>query len=267
MKINTKYKGNEIEERYLQRVRDRNKNKPPSSKNPSNSRTALSKEFSLENRADSWITNGVEYRNGIYTVDLSKSLLPAGTINEHAQRAQEAMPKGEYHAPDFPLFHSLINTWHQNREGPFKSKIELARSSLADLIKDEWLAMLTIARYNPSGDAIFIHNHNQTDAYQNTATNFEGPDGDITTTANVQGFLNALLSTAKNPQEISEVYSWFRNLPSYLWRINSKPDNTEERVARFYAARNWSCFGCIRLVDNSNPALGVKKCALAREKI
>ena len=218
---------------------------------PSNGEDPAAKDFSLEDKADRWIINGVSYRNGMYGVDVGKELLPGGTQEEHARRRIQAATTNEYYAPDFPLFHGIINTLYQNREGEFKDKIEAAKTALANLINGKYLMTLTRVSYNPSGGAVITHNYLQTDEYQSTVSDCVGPDGDITTAANARELLQALLGTAQSPQEIAQVYTWLRGKPTRIWRVNAKPKNVVERIARFGADSDGSGFGCDGGVDGS----------------
>lgn len=215
-------------------------------------------DFSLEDKADYWTTNGVLYNNGIYSVDLSKALLPSGTQNDHAERRIQSRANNGFYTPDYSLQHAVINAWHQNRDGKFKDKIEHARQSLAESINGKWLMTLTRLSYDPSGRSLINHNYKQSDSYQEKVDNFEGPDGDITSIANVQDLMQALLSTKQSVAEILNIYNWFRGLPSYLWRIDSKPKNIIEKAAGFYALSDWSGFDCYGLFEYSDCSFGVR---------
>ena len=136
-------------------------------------------EFTLEDLTDFYAINGIEYRKGIYQVDLSKSLLPSGTQDEHAQRRLKALKSNDFYTPDYPLFHAVINTLHQNREGVFREQIEQARVFLADLVNEGWLMSLTRIKYQPNGNDIVIHNYNQDEQYE-IPVSFVSPDGYIT---------------------------------------------------------------------------------------
>ena len=50
----------------------------------------LSKDFSLEELTDFYRINGISYRNEIYTVDLSKTLLESRTQDQHANQRKNA---------------------------------------------------------------------------------------------------------------------------------------------------------------------------------
>ena len=214
--------------------------------------------FSLEDLADSWRIHGISYRNEVNLVDVSKTLLPPGTQDEHAQGRKEALVNGSFYAPDFPLFHRAIDALYQNREGPFKDQIEAAKTSLSSMVNGKWLTMLTRIRYASSGQDSVIHNYKQDDRYE-TPSDFVGPDGLITKQeTNAGTALQALLDTQQSPQEINTVYRWFRGTDAYLWRLNSRPASVDERVARFEADAGRAYLLGGRDPQNSLSALGVR---------
>ena len=227
----------------------------------------VSAGFSIEDVADCYRISGMEYRNGICQIDISKALLPAGTQEEHAQGRKQALANNDFYTPDFPLFHGVINALYQNREGPFKNQIESARASLSDLMNGKWLMTLTRIRYAPTGQDSVIHNYGQDDQYE-AAIGFVGPDGVITKQeTNAAPALQALLSTQQSPQEIDQVYRWLRNKDAYLWRVNSRPEAIVERVAWFGAVSGGTSFGCDGGPRGSDAAFGVRLCAAGAKKI
>mgnify|MGYP001574488440 FL=1 len=226
----------------------------------------VSAGFSIEDVADCYRISGMEYRNRICQIDLSKALLPSGTQEEHAQRRKQALSNNDFYTTDFRLFHGVINALYQNREGPFKSQIESARASLSGLMNGKWLMTLTRIRYAPTGQDSVIHNYKQDDQYE-VAVDFVGPDGFITKQeTNAAPALQALLSTQQSPQEIDQVYKWLRSKDAYLWRVNSRPEAMVERVAGFFADSDWSVFYCFRGPQFSGAAFGVRLCAAGAPK-
>ena len=234
---------------------------------PSGGDAKVSADFSIEDVAGCYRISGMEYRNGICQIDISKALLPAGTQEEHAQGRKQALANNDFYTPDFPLFHGVINALYQNREGPFKNQIESARASLSDLMNGKWLMTLTRIRYAPTGQDSVIHNYGQDDQYE-AAIGFVGPDGVITKQeTNAAPALQALLSTQQSPQEIDQVYKWLRNKNAYLWRVNNRPKNNDERVARFFADSDGASFDCYWVPQGSGAAFGVRVRAAGAPKI
>jgi len=68
--------------------------------------------------------SGVNYRNGIYTVDLAKSLLDNGnakTQDEWTAYAINAMSQNEFYTPDYPLFYGLLKAMYDSRNDSAKA--------------------------------------------------------------------------------------------------------------------------------------------------
>jgi hypothetical protein len=217
-----------------------------------------SQDFSIEELAGFWRINGVEYKNEIYQVDVSKTLLPSGIPKEHAQRRKEALTNGGFYAPDYPLLHGVMNALCQNREGSFNGKIEEARTSLSDLVNDKWLMTLTGIRYAPHGQDLVIHNYGQYDKY-GVFSNVVGPDGDIQEPeTNAGAALQALLGTQQSPQEINQVYRWLRGTDFCLLRINTGLQKITEIIAMFDASFECGSFICCKTIPYVYASLGVR---------
>jgi hypothetical protein len=221
-----------------------------------------SQDCSIEELVNCWRINGVSYRNGIYQVDASKTLLPEGTQKEHAQRRKEALTNNGFYTPDYPLFHGVMNALYQNREGSFNGKIEEARTSfidfLSNFVKNRWLTTLTRIRYAPHGQDLVIHNCGQDDEYE-VPSNFVGPSGDITKPeTNAGTALQALLGTQQSPQEINQVYGWFRDTDYFLARIGTRPQEITEEMAIFVTRCKSACFDCFGDPLYPFPSLGVR---------
>jgi hypothetical protein len=215
-------------------------------------------DFSIEDLVDCWRIKDVSYKNGIYQADVSKTLLPQGTQAEHAQRRKEALTTGSFYAPDYPLFHGVINALYQNREESFKEQIEAARTFLLDFVSYIRLMTLTRIIYAPNGQDLVIHNYGQVDKYE-VPSNFVGPDGDITNPeTNAGAALQALLGTQQSPQEINQVYRWFSDTDFYLMRINTRPQEITEEIAVFIADAIWGYLVCDRDPQTSQFSLGVR---------
>ncbi len=76
---------------------------------------SASPDFSIEDLPDCYRINGIEYKGNISSWDISKTLLPAGTQDEHAKRRKQALIDGTFYTPDFPLFHGILNTLQTTR--------------------------------------------------------------------------------------------------------------------------------------------------------
>jgi len=67
----------------------------------------ISQEFSINNNPNFWAVTGVNYRDGIYHVDLHKELLDNGDSKTQDQWS-EYSKTNEFKLGDFPLYHSLF---------------------------------------------------------------------------------------------------------------------------------------------------------------
>jgi len=94
------------------------------------------------------------------------------------------------------------------------------------------------------------------------SVDFVGSDGDLDS-INPINELETLLGT-RNKQEVIDVFSWLNETPTYLWRLNSRPDKLDERVAGFGANSGGADLGCCGYPSDSLSSLGVR---MVREKI
>jgi hypothetical protein len=203
----------------------------------------------LESKIDSWKISGVNYRNGVYVVDLAKELLPAKTQDEHAQHREQA--KGDFYTADMPLYHALFTSLYNQKNNPQTEEI---RAFIQKSMRANWLMTLTRIAYQPKGNDKIIHNCNTKEQYE-LQENIVGPDRKIV--KEDSSALKALLGT-DNIDEIKEVYNYINKTPTYIWRVNSKQKNVVERIARFNADSGRALLGCYRYPDYSNSALGVR---------
>ena len=223
----------------------------------------LTVDFSLEDLTDSYRITGIQYRNGIYTVNLFKELLTYQTQDQHAEHRKQVIANNtnEFYTPSYPEFHSVISTLEQNKDNSqYKDKIEEVRQFLKQQMLDKWLITLTRIQYNPEDqkDKV-IHNYNQQDSYKIELDSFIGPDGYITdqNVTNVIIPLQALLDTKQSLQEINSIYKWLTDRNGYIYRLNSEASKTTETVAGIYADSDRAWFNCNRHIDNLYASLGV----------
>jgi len=216
--------------------------------------------ISINSVSDYWSIDGVQYRNGIHTVDLSKSLLDgdsAKTQDQWVAHYNDAKGKNEFHAPDFPLLYGIVRALHTARDNAsVKTEIDEAKKFLFDKSRAHWLMTLTRVRYKPSGTDLIIHNYGTPDKYEST-TDFIGLDEYITATKQPLAY-QKLLGTVDNTQQIHDVFKWLNGTDTYLWRVNSHPDSSIDRVARFSADSGRADLYCNGDPTISNLALGVR---------
>lgn len=196
----------------------------------------------------------VNYRNGIYTVDLAKSLLDSGnakTQEDWAKYSLNAKSRGDFYTGDMPLYHAVFSALFKQKNKP---ESEEARKFIQKQMRAKWLMTLTRIRYNPRGKDKVIHNFGVAQHYE-LEENIVGPDRFVEQGDN--SALTALLGTG-NINEIKEVYNLINQTPTYIWRVNSKPKQVDERVARFVASSGRAGLYCNWGPAYSNSSLGVR---------
>ena len=117
-------------------------------------------------------------------------------------------------------------------QATFPEQAESLRNTLQNGMR-RYANTTTVVAYNPEGQKDeLIHNYQTSDAYSVNGE-FVGKDSLI---QNVQPFslLEAILGT-RDIAEINNIAQWLNNTPAYLWRVNSKPQERDERVAGFGA--------------------------------
>ena len=232
-------KGIEYDPELIKRLNKKTKGKKPEAKKVATE----SPDFSLEDKTDFYEIKGVHYNNGICRVNLSKTLLPSRTQEEHAEHRMNAKPN-EFYLADISLYYALFTELFSNRDSPYKPKIEEARQFIKKSMLEHWLTTLTRVHYNPNGNDMIIHNYGQKDRREDNLNTFIGPNGEITKISNAEKPLQLLLNTNQNASEINSVYNWLADVNAYLYRLNSTPSKTDEKVARLDADSVRVCLSC-----------------------
>lgn len=209
---------------------------------------------SLEDRADHWRVEDVVYRDGVYSVDLAKKLLPARTQDEHARHAREARQTNDFHAAEAPLYHSVFTTIFRNHDSQQQAIREQIRSRA---FFNRWLMTLTKIIYTPTGQDTVIHNVGLPDQYE-VNENITGPNEWLNWRSNTDKLYRALLGT-EGISGIREVYMWIaRKEYTYLWRLDHKSTNNDERVVGFYTDRQRVGLNCKGKLSYICASLGVR---------
>ena len=204
---------------------------------------------------DFWQVSGVEYKNGIYPVDLSKSLLEnvaSKTQDKWVERYEAVKDKGDFYTPDYPLFYGLLKAVYSSNK-PEKDEIQ---KFIRDASRANWLMTLTRIAYTPKGLDKVIHNYGTKDMYEEDV-DFITKDGKITKTGKPKSY-QALLGTKDSVKEINEVFNWLNGTDAYAWKVNNKPAQLDERVAWFVAGSDRADLNCVSYPTGSNASLGVR---------
>src|SRR3989344_6044236 len=218
----------------------------------------LSKDFSLDELTDFYRINGISYRNEIYTVYLSKTLLESRTQDQYANQRKKAV-SDEFTVADMPLYYAVKHSLYQNRDNKdYKEKVLEVRDFIKQKMLEKYLMTLSRVRYNPQGKDIVIHDCDQASQYEIPA-DFMGNDNFILKISNMKEPLNALLGVNHDVDKINDVYKWLTDMDTYIFRVNSTPSKIDERVVGFIAGSVRSGLDCIRDPQFSGSALGVRR--------
>lgn len=79
----------------------------------------------VQSSADAWQVSGVNYRNGVYSVDLAKTLLDSGnakTQDNWASYSESAMAQNGFRTPDYPLLYGLVKALYTARNDSTKTQ-------------------------------------------------------------------------------------------------------------------------------------------------
>jgi len=223
--------------------------------------TKTSIKPTINNSGDYWRIP-VNYKNGIYQVDLAKSLLDNGnfkTQDEWAGFTEESKQKGNFYVGDMPLYYSLFRAF-TNAQG---KDAEEAKEFIKTQMREKWLLTLTRIKYHPNGNDEVIHNFGTSEQYATQKT-IIGSEGDISQVSNPEA-LEALVGTC-NIQEINQTFNVINGTPTYLLRKSQSPDKTVERVARFVAVSGGAYLNCDGGPSIRGASLGVRIASVASNK-
>ena len=213
----------------------------------------------IQPTTDFWRVSGVEYRDGIHTFDLSKSLLDGGkgrTQDEWAKNYEDVKDKGGFYTPDYPLLYGLVKAVHSLGNNSGNSDKDEIQEFIKDSSRANWLMTLTRIAYTSKKMDKIIHNYGTGDIY-NEDVDFITPDEYITKTAKPASY-QKLLGTKDSVGGINEVFKWLNGTDTFAWKLNSKPKETKERVAGFDACSGWVDLYCCRNPTIAFASLGVR---------
>jgi len=205
---------------------------------------------------DFWTIENVNYRNKICKVNLLKTLLDNRNRKNQdswAEFSKQAKENNGFYLGDMPLYHSIFTKLYELKDKPKSNKIR-------DFLKEQFLkrGLMTLTRinYQPNGclDKI-VHNYKMPDEYL-IEGNFSGLDEDVEYFKNKRNYKSLLDSN--NPEEINFVYNWITGKNARLFRVNSKPEQEDKRIAWFGVKFNWIYLNCCRSPFIALSGLGVR---------
>ena len=132
--------------------------------------------------------------------------------------------------------------------------IERLRKNLQLCLK-QYPNTLTRAVYNPEGviDKA-VHNYGTPDEYILNG-NLVGKDNWVNKIEDKE-VLTSIIGE-ENTDKLNQVSQWLNNTDAYLWRLNSKPSQQDERVVGFSALSGGLIFGCYWYPADRYPAFRV----------
>lgn len=202
-------------------------------------------------QGDYWKIENVNYRGKIENVRLWKQLIPSMNYDSLVKYSIQAKSKGEFYSPNIMLNFAIFDALHNSKDSNEK---EEARTFIQESLK-KYPTNLTGFIYNPKNqlDEI-IHNYKMPNEQFSYNDNIVGPDREIISAD--KNVLEKILGT-NDIEKIKKVFKWINNTPTWIWRVNSKPTNKDERVARLYANSGWVVVDCDRIPSDGYPSFGI----------
>jgi len=195
-----------------------------------------------------WTIEGVNYNNKIGVYELSKELIPSATHDELAALSKESKEKGGFYCPDSRLFYSILSAVQDSGNTDVRDFIQ-------EKLRKNWLNTLTRIKYFPKAENEVIHNYKMSDEYS-VKGDIVGKDGWIKDVS-PKSYLELLLGE-KDVGKINNVFQFINKTDCYVWRLNSKPNKLDERVAGFDADSDRAFLNCDRYSSLRNSSLGVR---------
>ncbi len=197
----------------------------------------------------------------IYTVELCTGLLDTGafkTQDQHAQFSKAELAQGRFGYLSAPEVRGLARTLRVNKGNPkAKGMVNEIREFLKQAHrKNFFLITSTRAVYNPSGEDEFIHKYGLEGQYS-IKENIVGSDELIAQTKDPSTY-QALFGTNDDIKEIDKDFGFLNETPTYIWRMNLRPQQRDERVVRLGANQVRFYVGCNGGPQLEDPALGGK---------
>lgn len=206
----------------------------------------------VQSAGDFWTIQNVNYNGKISDYELSKNLLDSATQDEYIKNYLIAKQNNGFHCADMPLQYAIFKALHDSNS----TEKEDARLFIQKSMREKYLMTLTRILYKPTKktpDKV-VHNYGLPNEEYIKAVDFVGPDRELI--LDDKNVLEALLLT-NDTDEVKNVLKWINQTPVWIWRLNSKPNKLDGRVARFYADFVRANLSCNRNPSNRNSSLGI----------
>ena len=201
-----------------------------------------------------FVIPNVSYRGQTGTYRLFENMTRAWNQEQLAELYETEKQKGNPIPTDAPLIWAIATSAYN-----FRNQNPQASEKLRQFLRQgmsEYPNTLTRIVYAPEGSDKIIHNYRTSDEYS-IDEKVVGPDGWFSEIPDKK-VLESLLGT-QDVSQINQVSQWINRTNSYLWRLNSKPKEKDERVARFVAGDGRFVLGCGRDPLAGYPAFRVLK--------
>jgi hypothetical protein len=204
-----------------------------------------------------WTIENVNYNGNSGTYELLKTLLDNGntkTQEEWVKYTINSKKNNDFFCGDMPLQFAIFEALYNSKDSKEK---EEAKSFIKDNMRNHWLTTLSRIQYKPGDKTLdkVIHNYKIPNEGYFKEAMITGPDREII--SDDKDALEALVLT-NDFKKVKEVLSWINETPTWIWRLNNKPNKLAERVARFYAYSVRADLSCIRDPSGRDSSLGVR---------
>ncbi len=197
-----------------------------------------------------WEIPGVIYQGETGTYRLFEEMTPTLNQDQLAELYTKEKQKGNHHPTDMPLVWAIATRAYELRdEDQSKTLQQFLRSGLRTFPNT-----LTRIIYNSSGEDRVIHNYGTSDEYS-LQGDIVGSGGFVSELSD-KTVLEKIIGT-QDTQKINEISQYVNGTDTYLWRLNSKPKQKDERVARFDAIGGRLGLDCCRHPRDEGPAFRV----------
>ena len=199
-----------------------------------------------------WEIPGVVYRGETGTYRLFEAMTQPMTQNELSELYEREKKAGNPHPADSILNFAIpLVAYNLRKKNP--EEAEELRNFLQTSFR-KYPNTLTRVIYSPSGNDRIIHNYGTSEQY--SVDKKVVGKSDWLVNIPDKRVLEALLGT-KNVPQINRLFQWVNGTDAYIWRLDSKPKQEEERVAWFGAIVSRLSLTCGRNPLDEYPAFRV----------
>ncbi len=142
----------------------------------------------------------------------------------------------------------------RNAEGKVGQAVNSAREFIEREIRSNLLNTQTRINYQPIGKDAIIHNYGTPQAVSKDA-DFVGRDGEIRDVLTLE---QSLVLTGKTSNEVLSIMEYLNGTNGFVWRLNEKPKNVDERVVWLDAYSGGFDLDCFRGPRDAKASFGVR---------